>query len=179
MIDRQLRRDLLRLGRLDAALRSRWVRGGFTDRRVERKLEQLTAAGLACVREAIAERGWPGRAVVGARAADVACKLVQHAGGPLPFLRHCLRLIRRSAARGDVPSAQVAYVTDSLRLLAGRKQLYGTKFRVEAGALVPCPIERAASVDERRRLLGLEPLESYARRLRRRYPPPSAPGGRR
>lgn len=164
-----VRRQLLRIDRIDAALRARWVAARFTDRAIERQLDELGLAGLAWLRGVVEVHGWPGHALVGAAAASAAVRLVQHVDRELAFRRRCLRLIRGAAARGDLPWRHVAYVTDALRIDAGRKQLYGTKFHERGGALVPLPIERAAGVDRRRAALGLPPLAVYARRIRRRF----------
>jgi hypothetical protein len=164
-----LRRQLLRIDRLDAALRWRWAASEFTDRAAGRGLDELTTAALAWLREVIAEHGWPGRALVGARAAGAAARLVQHARRDTAFQRHCLRLLRRAAERGDAPWHQVAYLTDALRVATGRRQVYGTKFHRRDGALVPLPIERATSVDRRRAEVGLPPLAIYARQIRRTF----------
>jgi hypothetical protein len=163
-----LRRDLLRIDRLDAALRWRWAASRFTDRAAGRAVDELTAAALAWLREVVAEHGWPGRALVGARAAGAAARVVQH-GRDAAFQRRCLRLLRRAAARGDAPWHHVAYLTDALRIAAGRRQVYGTKFHRRDGALVPLPIERAASVDRRRAAIGLPPLAVYARQIQRTF----------
>ena len=164
-----LRRDLLRIDRVDAALRARWVASKFADRRVERELAKLGAAALAWLRGVVEEHGWPGHALVGARAAGAAVRLVQHVERDFAFRQRCLRLVRRAAAQGDLPWHHVAYLTDALRVAAHRKQVYGTKFHERGGVLVPLPIERAASVDRRRAALGLAPLAVYARQIQRRF----------
>ncbi|MFJ8695667.1 DUF4135 domain-containing protein [Streptomyces roseolilacinus] len=166
-----VRRRLLRVDRVDAALRARWVASGFTDEDAEERLRTLTSAAMDWLRGVVERHGWPGRALVGPAAADAACRLVQHAEGPLAFPRECLRLVERAARDGDLPWRQVAYVTDALRVREGRPQLYGTKFRMREGELEPCPMEQPDLVDERRRDLGMEPLARYAARLRRRYRP--------
>lgn len=173
-LNRELRAHLLRLDRIDSALRSAWVETEFKDRALERKLDALTTAGIDWLRGVLTEHGWPGRTLVGRSAADAACRLVQHAECSLAFQRRCLRLIRDAAARGEVPLQQVAYLTDVVRMRAGKKQLYGTKFRKVKGALVPYPIEKEATVDARRKQMELPPLRTYARRLRRRFVPPEA-----
>lgn len=164
-----LRRELLRLDRVDAALRARWVASRFADRAVERDLEQLGRAALVWLYVVVEEHGWPGRALVGPRAASAAVRLVQHAEHDLAFRRRCLRLVRRAAVLGDLPWHHVAYLTDALRVCTGRKQVYGTKFHDRDGVLVPLPIEGAASVDQRRATLGLPPLEVSTRQIRRRF----------
>lgn len=170
-LSREVRAHLLRLDRIDSVLRSRWVATGFKDRALERKLDALNNAAIDWLRKVIALHGWPGRSLVGSAAADAASRLIQHADCSLTFQRRCLRLIKDAAARGDVPLRHVAYLTDVLRMRTGRKQLFGTKFRKEKGKLVPYPIERESTVDERRNQMELEPLHAYARRLQRTYLP--------
>ena len=167
--DDGIRRRLLRLDRVDAALRAAWVASGFTDAATEEKLRRLTGTGLNWLEGIVTDHGWPGRRLVGARAAAAACRLVQHSEGNREFRWECLRLARRAAAVDDLSWRQVAYLTDSLRMGDGRSQLYGTKFRLVDGGLEPCPIQWPEHVDDRRRLLGMEPLNRYATRLRQRY----------
>ncbi|MEO3755597.1 DUF4135 domain-containing protein [Streptomyces sp. B6B3] len=166
----EVRRRLLRLDRVDAALRAPWRAGGFADAALEEKLHRLTDAGLVWLRTVVDRHGWPGRALVGERAAAVACRLVQHARGEVAFRTSCLELIRRAAEAGDMPPREIAYVTDALRLAEERPQLYGTKFERVGDLLRPCPIEDPERVDERRAGLGLEPLARYARRVRETFP---------
>ncbi|GAB3985490.1 hypothetical protein GCM10029978_098460 [Actinoallomurus acanthiterrae] len=166
----EIRRRLLRLDRVDAALRSRWADDGFADTALDERLAALTGTAMTWLRDVVARYGWPGETLVGRSAAGAACRLVQHADGPRDFQDRCLALIRRAATVGDVPWRQVAYVTDALCVRDGRPQLFGTKFRAVEGRLEPFPIERPELVDERRRRMGMEPLNRYAARLRRRFP---------
>jgi hypothetical protein len=54
-------------------------------------------------------------------------------------------------------------------MLEGRPQLYGTQFNNVDGKLELHPIEDAEHVDERRAMLGLEPLAEYKAQLLRFY----------
>ncbi|WP_426752676.1 DUF6624 domain-containing protein [Myxococcus sp. Y35] len=170
-VNRELRAQLLRLDRLDSTLRAAWVATEFKDRRLERKLEALTSAGIDWLREVLKTHGWPGHSLVGTSAAAAAWRLVQHAECSVTFQRRCLKLLRDAAERGEVPIQQVAYLTDVVRMREGKKQLYGTKFRKVKGELVPYPIEKPDAVDARRRQMNLPSLEAYARRLRRQFLP--------
>ncbi|MFD5583472.1 DUF4135 domain-containing protein [Streptomyces sp. NPDC127063] len=169
----EVRRRLLRTDRMDAALRERWVASGFADEETEKRLRALTEAGMRWLADVVATHGWPGHALAGPAAAAAACRLVQHAEGPLGFQYECLDLVEQAAGDGDLPWRQVAYVTDALRVHEGRPQVYGTKFRMREGELEPCPIEQPDRVDALRRSLGMEPLARYAARLRRRYQSPA------
>ncbi|NUP51769.1 MAG: DUF4135 domain-containing protein [Catenulispora sp.] len=173
----EIRERLERLGRIDASLRASWAADGFTNSELQARLDRLTGAGIAWLREVVAEHGWPGRSLVGAEAATAASALLQHHTGDLAFHRECLALIEAAAENGDMLRRDVAYLTDALRRAEGRPQLYGTKFeRAADGELKPCPIEDEDHVDERRADVGLGPLADYAALLARTYPVPEMKG---
>lgn len=161
-------RELLRIDRLDEALRAQWVASRFRDRTIARSLGELSAAAQAWLGDVIDDHGWPGHALVGRRAAAAALRLIQHADC-VAFQRRCLKLVVGAAAIGDVPRHYVAYLTDAVRIAAGQRQLYGTKFRRRGGALVPLPIARATTVDRRRAEVGLPPIAVHARRITRQF----------
>lgn len=166
---RALRRQLLRLDRVDAALREPWAKGGFADTTLERRLDQLSEAVVAWFREVLDEHGWPGVSLVGRSASRAAARLAQHLEHAPALQRRCLRLLRQAAAEGEAVWSDVAGLTDAVRLAQGRPQLYGSKFERVGDTLQPCPIEKLAQVDWRRRQLGMEPLRRYAQRLQRRF----------
>ncbi|WP_103502929.1 DUF4135 domain-containing protein [Streptomyces sp. SM14] len=167
-----LRRRLLRLDQVDTALRTPWAQGGFTDTVAAERLAKLTATGLEWLRSVVDRHGWPGRGLVGAEAAGAACRLLQHVEGETEFRRHCLKLVEEAVERGEMPPRDIAYLTDTLRLAEGRKQLYGTKFERRDGMLRPRPLEDPDGVEQRRAALRMESLEEYARLLRERFPDP-------
>ncbi|WNF25611.1 DUF4135 domain-containing protein [Streptomyces sp. C11-1] len=166
----EIRRRLLRLDRLDGAVRVPWADGGMTDTAAEERLRTLTDAGIAWLATVVADHGWPGRALVGHDAAVAASRLVQHAREHLEFRKHCLELMRQAAEGGDLPWREVAYLTDELRLAEGLPQVYGTRFEPVGGELVPWPVEDPEGVDRRRAALGMEPLAEHTDRIRRRFP---------
>jgi hypothetical protein len=59
----------------------------------------------------------------------------------------------------ESPAVDVATLEDRVRLQAGRKQLYGTQFRVDdRGTIVLAPMEDSAHADLRREDAGLPPF---------------------
>jgi hypothetical protein len=110
--------------------------------------------------------GWPGLAQVGPEAADAAWLIVQHAIAQPALQRRALELLRMAVQRGDAPALRAAMLEDRIRTLEGGLQRYGTQFDWDAtGHLSPLPIEDPAAVDDRRRELGLGPLEETVRDL--------------
>jgi hypothetical protein len=170
----QIRRRLLRLDRLDGAIRVPWSAGGMTDQALESRLNTITEAGITWLTEIVRDHGWPGRTMVGVPAAVAASRLVQHATGHLEFRRQCLELMREAAEAGELPWRQVAYLIDKLRLAENRPQLYGTQLERVDGMLVPSTIEGEADIDQRRAELGMEPLAQYLEVARQRFFPVEA-----
>src|SRR5712691_1583135 len=71
-----------------------------------------------------------------------------------------LSTLQAAAGRGEVPPLQPAMLEDRIRTFEGRPQRYGTQFDWDAdGELSPLPIEDPTGLDDRRRALGLGPLE--------------------
>jgi hypothetical protein len=133
----------------------------------------------------IDRQGWPGKSKVGEDGAVAAWMIVQQAIGLPRFMRACLEIIETEVAKGDVPRWQLALLTDRIRWLEGRPQVYGTQFDWdEKGQLNPIPIEDETTVDSRRALADLVPLaEGRAQRRREAEQngevPPANPAERR
>jgi hypothetical protein len=92
---------------------------------------------------------------------------VQHAISRPALQREALEALRLAAARGEAPAMQPALLEDRIRTLEGRPQRYGTQLDWdEAGELSPLPVEDPSGVDERRRTVGLGPLDATVRAQR-------------
>lgn len=117
----------------------------------------------------VAKHGWPGRKLVGKRAANGAWLLVQHATHDKPFMEKALALMK--AAGPDVDQVDVAYLEDRVNIMLGREQRYGTQFEQKDGKWQPQPLEDAEHVDERRRALGLSTMAEQLEVIKGRYAP--------
>lgn len=120
-------------------------------------VHDANAARLAAILDAL---GWPGEPKVGARAAEAAWLIVQHAIAQPAFQRRALEFLRTAVDLGEAPGVQLAMLEDRIRTLEGRPQRYGTQFDWDAaGELSPLPVDDPERLDERRRAVGLGPLE--------------------
>jgi hypothetical protein len=129
-----------------------------------RAVHEANAERLASI---LTQRGWPGEPRVGSDGANAAWLIVQHAIGRPAFQREALEALSVAAARGEVPALQPALLEDRIRTLEGRLQRYGTQFDWdESGELSPLLVEDPDGVDERRRAIGLGPLEQSIRSQR-------------
>jgi hypothetical protein len=113
--------------------------------------------------------GWPGRTMVGADGAHAAWILAQHAIGDPMLQRRAFQLLRTAAAHGEATVLEVAMLEDRIRVSEGRLQRYGTQYDWDSdGCLSPLPIEDPDHVDERRRAVGLSPLDECTQLRRER-----------
>jgi hypothetical protein len=169
--DRQVSDPALRAGLLAMAAEDRRVRaelaadgalfGGYHPRMAE--VHRRNAARLAAILD---RHGWPGRALVGEAGAAAAWLVLRHAIGEPPLMRRGLKLLG-GLAPGEVAPARLALLKDRVRAFEGRPQRHGTQYEWdEHGQLSPLPIEDPGCVDERRRSVGLGPLEENTRRIR-------------
>jgi hypothetical protein len=124
-------------------------------------------AMIAQLRALAATRGsaWPTRSVVGGAGTHAVYLLAQR---DTVLIKAIHRLMEAGPA--ESPAIDVAMWEDRLRVQAGRKQIYGTQFRVDdKGRVVLAPMEDSAHADLRRADAGLPPFKlgmCFARTLK-------------
>jgi hypothetical protein len=101
--------------------------------------------------------------LVGEKGMTAVFLLIQHS--PLEYQKKYFPQIEKSAYNGDIPLSDVAYLTDKILTKEGKKQLYGTqlKYSHETKSYKLKPIEDEKNMNERRRQVGLGPVEDYAK----------------
>jgi pimeloyl-ACP methyl ester carboxylesterase len=135
---------------------------------LQEKGQEVDRDNLAWIKTIVAKHGWPGKSLVGTSGALGAFLLVQHGVADIEFQETCLRKIG-AAAKGEVEPQHLAYLTDRILVMRGRKQKYGTQGRWVNGRIVASPIEDEATVDKRRKAIGLGPLGEYLKRMEAIY----------
>lgn len=137
---------------------------------------RIDEVATAYLKEVIAEHGWPTRTMVGVDGASAAWILAQHADRDPEFQARALELMRPLVAQGEAAPNEFALLTDRVLLARGEKQVYGTQFAPdENGVRRPRPVEDPEGLNERRRSMGLDSIERYARSLGRSYGQPTDP----
>lgn len=120
------------------------------------------------LRNAVQERGWPKRSVVGDSAAKAAWLMLQHTEMH-DWADEMLPVLERLADSGEVKRTELALFTDRVLMNRGQPQRYGSQFNFVDGKMVAHPIEDLAHVDARRAEIGLPPMAEYARVLSEAY----------
>jgi hypothetical protein len=164
-MNRALGAELVAMAREDQQVRAELAADGSLFQGYHPRMEAIHRKNAARLTAIIDEHGWPGRSMVGEEGARAAWLILQHAIGEPPLQRRGLRLLKE--AMGDVLAAEVAMLEDRVSVLEGRPQVYGTQFDWdENGEMSPSPIADPDHVDERRRAVGLGPLEERIREMR-------------
>ena len=164
---RSLREELLAMAAEDQRVRAVLAADGSLFDGYNPRMAGVHSRNAARLAAILDRHGWPSRALVGEDGAAAAWLVLQHAIGHPDLQRRGLVLLREAVARGDVQAVEAAMLEDRIAFFEGRPQRYGTQFGWdEDGELNPLPIEDEATVDERRRSVGLGPLAEDIRRKR-------------
>jgi len=120
------------------------------------------------LRNAVKERGWPKRSVVGDSAAKAAWLMLQHTEFQ-DWADEMLPVLERLADSGEVKRSELALFTDRVLMHRGQPQRYGSQFNFVDGRMVAYRIEDLAQLDARRAEVGLPPMAEYVRVLSEAY----------
>lgn len=131
---------------------------------VRRGLVECRRTNADALGTIVRRHGWPAADLVGAPASTAALMILLHAPD-LDFQLRCRDLIAQATADGRCPGPHHAYIADHCAVELGQPQFYGT--RVDPATLRPYPIRRPETLEERRRDVGLGPLDEQMRTLRR------------
>ena len=156
----QLRTELLERMEKEQKLRTDWI-DNPDDVQVMMRTIEADAQNTMWLDEVIKQYGWLGISLVGEDGAQAEFLIVQHSPSP-QFQKNCLVLMEAAVSQREANAINLAYLTDRVRLAEGKFQLYGTQGQPGPdGVIVPSPLEDEEHVNERRKILGLEPIEEY------------------
>jgi hypothetical protein len=165
--DDALRSELLDMRDQDLALRAELAREGSLFQGYHDRMAALHRCHNARLREILITRGWPGRSVAGDDGAAAAWLLLQHAVLDPDLMRQAVPLLERAVDEREADARHLAMLVDRICTLEDRPQVYGTSYDWDPhGALSPTPIGDPENVDERRRRMGLGPIEDNTGRMR-------------
>jgi hypothetical protein len=131
----------------------------------------IDSTNLVNVERIISFFGWPGKSVVGARGNYAAWLVIQHA--KLKTQEKYLPMMRASVEKNESEADELAYLEDRILMRQGKDQIYGTQVIInqKTGAQEIWPIRDEATLDERRKKLGMESMTDYAKHFGIEYPP--------
>lgn len=93
--------------------------------------------------------------------------MVQHADHNPEFQEEVLKKMEIEVEKNNANPSIYGLLVDRVRLNTGRKQIYGTQvsYDMETGQAYPDEMEDSLNVNERRKSIGLDPIEEYLNRM--------------
>lgn len=163
-----LRDELFQRKEQEQRLRSEWV-DKPDDAQFAEHIAKIDSQNTAWLEKVIEEHGFPGLSDVDGDGVQALFLLIQHSPS-LEFQKKCLSLMEQAVQQGESDPVHVAYLTDRILMREGKPQRYGTQGRsLENREIVPYPIEDEGHVNDRRQVVGLEPLEEYFKMMNELY----------
>jgi hypothetical protein len=164
-------KELVRLGGEDQSLRQDLTPEKMQDTLLLQEMLRGDSARTARLQYIIEEYGWPDSSRVGNDAASAAFLILQHSPNH-EFQKRMMPVLERLAERGEVPRNDAALLIDRVLMHDSLPQLYGTQFQMVDGRLVLYEVQDEVLLEERRKSMGLPPLEEYMRLMEDLYNTP-------
>ena len=170
----RLRAELERIHELDQRDRlnvHNYITGAQKDSVISHMVLQ-DSLNFARVTAIIDSSGWLGPDAVGAKASQALFLVLQHADARPAVQAAYLPVMRDAVANGDAHPHELAMLEDRVAVNSGKPQIYGSQIGWKDGKPYMRAIADEEHVNERRKAVGLEPLEDYVRRFGLEWAPP-------
>ncbi len=129
----------------------------------ERKKE-IGSDNFSTIKKLVATHGWPTYSMVGKLAADAPLLIINHLEGEESRISY-LPQIKSACLEKEGSCMEYAKINDRILVNTNKLQTYGMQFRYNSKRqLEPFPIKDPEYVDQRRKAIGLEPLQQYLKR---------------
>jgi len=139
---------------------------GFNSKQMDsiwRIINVQDSVNLLKVTDILDKYGWLGPDVIGWQGGTALFLVIQHSD--IKVQEKYLPVMREAVKAGKMNSGSLALLEDRVALRQGKKQIYGSQIQKNAkGDWVVSPIEDEINVNERRKSVGLEPLEDYVKK---------------
>jgi hypothetical protein len=111
--------------------------------------------------------GFVGFDLAGEEGSDNFWVMVQHSDHVPGFQKEVLEKMRLEVEKGNANPSSYGLLVDRVNLNTGKPQIYGTQvdYNFDIAQAFPKKLADSARVNERRRSIGLEPLEEYLNQM--------------
>lgn len=163
-MNKELRQKLETLKQKDIRARAKLLNEGRLFGVYEEEMQKVHMENANALNEIVEKEGWPGISKVGLEGSRAAWLIAQHSICTPDLQRKFLKHLTEAEKRGDVPSKQVAWLTDRIRFNEGKAQVYGTVYDWNEFGELTCEIESPEKIDQLRESVGLPPFKQALER---------------
>lgn len=164
---KSIAKTIIDLRDTDRALRNDLIQKGQLGEGYHEEMEKMHRYNAEVLKDIIDHIGYPDIDKVGKEASEAAWLVIQHAIGLPDFMKMCQELLKQAVAEKKADPLHLAYLSDRIAVLEGKKQQYGTQFDWDdSGKMNPNPYDDLVKVNQRRKDLGLNTLEEQTAIIR-------------
>ncbi len=169
-VNTKLRIELEKLGTQDQTLRlllpeaeTRFGRNSEEYKFIWSLIDEQDSIAITRLEQIIDTYGWLGKSKVGAKANQAIWLIIQHAD--IETQEAYLPILKQSVENRESEGWHLAFLVDRILMKTNKKQKYGTQAIWDSvlGKNKIYPINEIESVNDRRKKLGLQTIEEYAK----------------
>lgn len=125
--------------------------------------DSVFTANQKRVGEIFAEYGFIGFDLAGESGSRNFWMIVQHSDHNPEFQKEVLKEMKKEVDKQNAISSDYGFLFDRVNLNTGQSQIYGTQvtYNMNNGQAYPKKLEDSINVNQRRKSIGLEPIEEY------------------
>ncbi|HPN81153.1 MAG TPA: hypothetical protein PK619_01820 [bacterium] len=168
ILNKKLRDRIILMAKIDQEAREAAVKD-YSNKKLSRKAYLIDGRNIVKVKKIIKDFGWPTYDLVGRRASNAFWLLVQHADRDLAFQKKCLKLLEIAVRDNQAKPINLAYLTDRVRIAEGKKQMFGTQYRIKDGKLVLKPVIDRKNLDKLRKKYGMTTMKQQNKKMSVEY----------
>jgi len=138
----------------------------YSDETIQSKWAEADRINELRAKAIIKKYGYPGYDLVG-DSSDSFWTIIQHCDDDIPFQEHVLALMKKEVDKNNANKENYALLIDRMLVNDHREQIYGTQVHTDpkTNKVIPFPLKYPELVDELRKEVGLEPLDTYIKKF--------------
>lgn len=167
--NQELTDELMKRAELDQT--AAWIPEGrfkeYTQEEWKAYKDSVFTTNKVFLEKVLKKYGYPGYDLVGKEGEKNYWVMAQHCDFDPQFQSIVLEKLKQQVEIENADGRNFGLLTDRVNLNSGKKQVYGTQVTYvrETGQAIPKPLTDSLNVNERRKSVGLEPIEEYLNRM--------------
>jgi hypothetical protein len=136
-----------------------------------KKIGETDSLNFIIIKQIFEDYGFPGYDKVGGLSSQNFFLLVQHSDRHPEFQDSVLIKMKIEVDRNNASSMDYSYLVDRVKINSNQLQVYGTQLELNSSetSFEPLPVIEPENLNERRKSVGLPPIEEYIKAVNEFY----------